>query len=90
MLGYKPNPEIWSRVNAVIMGENAAEVVVTFISAMCQMLIQAGACLDEPTARAHLAAMLVSPDTDSRVGSLMPLMQAELAKLRADEGRWIA
>jgi hypothetical protein len=88
MLGFKPDPKLWAKVNAVIMGESAAAVVVTFSSAMCQMLIQAGVCPDEPHARAHLAAMLLSPDTDPAPGSLMPLVQAELARL--NDGKWIA
>ncbi len=71
----------------VILGANAAEVVITFQSAMCQMLIQGGICPDEPHARAHLAAMLLSPDTSTKPGSLVPLLQAELAKL--DDGKWI-
>jgi len=89
MRGYKPDHAMWARVNAVIMGENAASVVVTFISALCSMLIEAGAASDERTARVHLAAVLLSPDDSPVVGSLLPLLQAELAKLRAGEGTWI-
>jgi|GEM_PF-4609086 len=86
MLGYKPNHEMWARVNAVILGANTAEVMVTFIGAMCSMLIQAGVVEDAMQARAHLAAMLLSPDTGNAPGSLLPLLQAELAKL--GDGKW--
>jgi hypothetical protein len=89
MLGFKPNHEMWARVNAVIMGENMAEVTVTFISALCSMLIQAGAATDEAHARAHLAALLLSPDSSAKAGSLLPLLAPELAKLRREEGVWI-
>jgi len=89
MLGYKPNHEMWARVNAVIMGENAAEVIVTFIGAMTSLVIQAGVCSDIATARAHLAAILLSPDSSPKAGSLVPLLEAELAKLRRAEGKWI-
>jgi hypothetical protein len=77
---------MWARVNAVIMGESAGEVVVTFTSAMCQMIIQAGVCADEESARVHLAAMILSPDTGPP-GSLVPRLHAEIAKL--DDGKWI-
>jgi hypothetical protein len=87
MLGYKPNKVIWERVNAAIMGENAAEVIVTFIGGITGMLLQSGACESVAQARAHLAAMLISPDTGERVGSLLPLLQAELARL--DDGKWV-
>ena len=80
MMGVKPNKVLWSRVNQVILGESTAEVMITFISAMCQMLIAAGAVRDEEQARVHLAAMLLSPDTGP-VGSLVPRLKAELRKL---------
>jgi hypothetical protein len=82
MLGYKPNHELWGRVNAVILGANAAETLVTLISGLCALLVDAGVCPDEPSARAHLAAVLLSPDTAPKPGSLLPLLQAELARLR--------
>lgn len=87
MRGIKPSQKIWKRVNAAIMGESAAEVLITFISAMCQMLVQTGACATEDQARAHLAAMLLSPDNATRVGSLLPQLHAELARL--NDGKWI-
>jgi hypothetical protein len=86
MLGFKPNQKIWDKVNAVVMGENLAEVLVTFISAICRMLMQAGVATDEEGARAHLAAMLLSPDTGDAPGSLVPLLQAEFKRL--DDGKW--
>jgi len=87
MLGFKPSQRIWEKVNAVVMDENAAEVTITFTSALCQLLIQTGVCPDEPHARAHLAAMLLSPDTSPTPGSLLPLLQAELARM--NDGKWI-
>ncbi|HYQ47189.1 MAG TPA: hypothetical protein VER11_34700, partial [Polyangiaceae bacterium] len=85
--GFKPNKKIWERVNAVILGESAADVINTFISAMCQIIIEAGVAGCENAARAHLAAVLLSPDTGDRPGSLAPLLDAEFAKL--DDGKWI-
>ncbi len=82
----KPNKEIWDRVNPVIMNESVADVIVTFHSAMGQMLIQAGVVTTEEQARAHLAAILLSPDTSDEVGTLMPLLQAEIARIKA--GLW--
>lgn len=86
MQGFKPNHEIWRRVNDAILGENAAVVLVTMISGLCAMLVQAGICKDENHARAHLAASILSPN-GAKVGSLLPLLQAELARL--DDGKWI-
>lgn len=87
MRGFKPNKAIWAKVNDVILGANMAEVFITFQSAMCQMLIAEGIVVDEPAARAHLAAILLSPDTGEKPGSLLPLLQAELARL--NDGKWI-
>jgi len=89
MLGYKPNHEIWKHVNQAILNENAAEVTVTLISGLCALLVAAKVAESEMDARALLAAMLVSPDTGP-AGSLLPEMQAELARLRAEGDRWIA
>jgi len=88
MLGYKPNQVIWKRVNQTILDENAAEVTVTLISGLCSILIASGACPDERSARVQLAAMLLSPDTGP-IASLLPDLQAEFAKLRASDGKWI-
>lgn len=87
MLGYKPSKRLWEKVNQAILGENAAETLVTVISGMCSLIIDAGVCKTEPEARAHLAAVLLSPDNATEPGSLLPLLQAELARLR--DGRWI-
>lgn len=80
MLDCKPNPEIWKRVNDVIIGENSAEVVITLIGGISSILIDSGAT-DARAARVHLAAMLLSPD-DGPVGSLLPELEAEFRKLR--------
>jgi hypothetical protein len=87
MLGIKPNKKMWERVNAVIIGASVGEVIITFQSAMCQMVIQAGVATDEEGARVHLAAMFLSPDSSNKPGSLLPRLQAEIAKL--DDGKWL-
>lgn len=87
MRGFKPNAKLWKRVNKVIMGENAAVVVVTFQSAMCQMIIQSGACTTEDEARVCLAASLLSPDDNPKVGSLADRLPAEFARLK--DGKWL-
>ena len=86
MLGFKPSKAIWTRVNQAILQENAGEVMVTLISGMCALLVQAGVAQNERAARVHLAAMLLSPD-DGPVGSLAPELQAELARL--SDGKWL-
>jgi len=87
MLGIKPSQRIWEKVNQVILGENAGVVLITFLDAMTSMLVQEGICTSIPQARANLAAMLISPDTDTKPGSLMPQLQAELKRL--DDGKWV-
>jgi hypothetical protein len=86
MRGFKPNHAIWARVNQAILNENAGEVMVTLISGMCALLVQAGVAQNERQARIHLAAMLLSPD-DAPPGSLAPELQAELARL--SDGKWL-
>ena len=86
MLGFKPNHAIWNRVNQAILGENAAEVMVTLISGMSALLVQAGVSGSERQARVSLAAMLLSPD-DGPPGSLAPDLTAEFAKL--NDGKWL-
>lgn len=86
MKGFKPSEEIWARVNAAILGENGAVVFVTLISGMCSLLRAAGICATEEEARAHIAAMMISPDSGD-VGSLMPQLQEQLKRL--DDGKWL-
>jgi hypothetical protein len=88
MLGYKPNHKIWTRINAAILNENAAEVLATCIGGMCSLLISAGVVANHRQARVHLAAVLLSPDTAPKPGSLLPELPAELARLD-DGGKWI-
>lgn len=87
MRGFKPDPVIWARINQVILGENAASVTVTMIGGLCQVLIASEVVADEDHARAHLAALLLSPDHSEKPGSLLPLLQAEIAKL--SDGKWL-
>jgi hypothetical protein len=86
MLGFKPNARIWKRVNRAILNENAGVVLVTLISGICSLLVDAKVSPNERSARVHLAAMLLSPD-DGPVGSLVPQLQAELKRL--NDGKWM-
>jgi hypothetical protein len=86
MRGFKPDAELWAKVNQAILGENAAVAIVTMIDGMCSLLKAGGIAQDDAGARVHLAAMVLSPDDGTPPGSLMPLLQAEFAKL--DDGKW--
>lgn len=98
MRTFKPNHEMWARMNdAALNGAksvNAAELLVTVLSAATSILIHSGAAKDDAQARAHLAAMLLSPETSPNVGSLLPLLQGELARLGEmatfDDGGWLS
>lgn len=87
MRGIKPNLAIWKRVNEAILDENAATVLVTLISGLCQLLIQSGVARDESHARVQMAAMLLSPDNAAAPGSLLPQIHAEISRL--NDGKWI-
>lgn len=87
MLGIKPNPVLWAKVNKVIMGESMGTVLITFISAMTNMIWQAGFAKDAMDARVKLAAMLLSPDTSPIPGSLEPGLQAAYKEM--DDGKWV-
>jgi hypothetical protein len=78
----KPNLALWKRVNDAIMNENAGDVLVTLISGLTCMLIEIGACATVAQARAHLAAIILSPDDAPEPGSLLPLLHDELERLR--------
>lgn len=86
MYGFKPNEDIWKRVNAAIMGEDMGETAVTLISGLCSMLMVAGVAKDETQARVHLAAMLLSPDGSPEPGALLPMLDAELKRLGDESG----
>lgn len=87
MMGFEPSKRIWQKVNAAILDENAGETLVTLISGMCALLVESGVCADEAQARAHLAAVLISPDTAKHPGSLKAQMEIELTRL--NDGKWI-
>jgi hypothetical protein len=74
------DPRLWKKVNDAIMGENAAVVLTTILNGLSMLLVQAGVADSELRARAHLAAMLVSPDTGPP-GSLKAMFEEELKKL---------
>ena len=77
----KPNAAIWERVNAAILGENAAEVIATLIGGMTAIVRDTGVTVDEMEARAYLAAIALSPDT-GEPGSLLPLLPSAIDALR--------
>lgn len=81
-VSVQPNKAIWERVNAAIVGENLGEVITTLNSGLCALLVDAGACATENEARVQLAAILLSPNNSPKVGSLFPLLEAALEKLR--------
>jgi hypothetical protein len=87
MLGFKPDPRIWAKVNAAILDENGATVLVTMISGLCALLVDWKPCRDEEHARVHFAAVLLSPDSASKAGSLLDRLPAELARL--EDGKWL-
>jgi len=87
MRGFKPDPVLWSKINQAILDENAATVMVTMVSGLCAIITSSGVCADEDHARAHLAAMLISPDNREGVGSLREMMEGELETL--NDGKWI-
>ncbi len=88
MMFVKADPEMWNRMNlAALNGEpevNAAVLIVTMADACTQILIASGISSTEHQARAHLAAILLSPDDGDRVGSLLPLLARELKRI--DDG----
>ena len=87
MQGFKPNARIWQKINAAILDENLATVLITMQSGMCAMLVAGGVCTDEEHARVHLAAMLLSPDTSPTPGSLAKRLGAEFT--RFIDGKWL-
>ena len=86
MRGFTPNARIWKAVNKAVLDENAAEVIVTIISGLCQLLIHSKIAPDEDEARVHLAAMVLSPDDHRPPGSLIPRLAQECRRL--DDGKW--
>lgn len=82
----KPNAKLWAKVNKLLVREDffMGETIVTFISAMAQMLIKADVARTEEAARAYLAAMVISPE--GRTGELRDLMDEALVKLANEQG----
>lgn len=80
----KPDKAMWERINRAFLDgqpeQNAGVVFVTLLSGAYALLVSAGVCKDEDHARAHLAATALSPDTGP-VGSLLPMLEAELLRL---------
>ncbi len=75
--------ELWAKVNRAILGENVGVVITTLIDGMSALLKDTGAASTDDEARAMLAASIVSP-ADREVGDLMPELEVELERLRAD------
>ena len=79
MATFKPDREIWARVNEVIVDENTATVLATLISGLTAILLDCGVCETEEDARVHLAAIVLSPDTGP-IGSLAPRLNEHLRR----------
>lgn len=84
----KPDAAMAARINHAFLGgqpsQNAGVVLVTLVSMAAELLRQTGVSANEHEARAHLAALLVSPD-DGPLGNLIPQFKAELRKLGWEE-----
>jgi hypothetical protein len=85
MAVFKPSRDIWDRINYAIVGENTATVLVTLISGMTSILVDAGVCETDEEARAHLAAIILSPDTGP-IGALAPQLEEHFRRLRGQLG----
>ena len=87
MPAVKPDADLWHEINmALLDADNLGVAVVTILDGMSQLLIVAGVCRDTHHARAHIAAMLLSPDDMDEVGSLVDLLPAELRRLADGSG----
>lgn len=84
MPAMKPNQRIWAKINDAILDENAGETLVTMISGMSMLLVQAGVCRDEMHGRIHLAAICMLPNVGPRGEELMDALKHELQLLDAD------
>ncbi len=84
MLDVPPSERIWSAVNKAIEGEDMGPTFATVIAGFTQLIIEATG-LTEDQARAHLAAICLSP-SGGDLGSLEPLLADEFERMRAGDG----
>lgn len=81
--GVKPDQAMWERINLAFLDgrreQNAAVTTVTLLSG-ATAIIKHSLGMSEDEARAHIAAILLSPDTGPP-GWLLPKLEAELRKL---------
>lgn len=85
MPDVQPGERIWSAVNKAIEDEEFGPVVASVVGGFTQ-LIMGALGITEDQARAHLAAICLSP-TGRPTGSLEPLLADELERMREDPQR---
>lgn len=71
---------IWANINAVIEAENLGETIATIVGGVSQLIMR-GLNITEEQARAHLAAICLSP-AGRPIGALEPALKGELVRLR--------
>ena len=75
--------DLWLKINLVLV-ESSTDMAVglsTMIEGMVSLLKDAGVAKTNEEARVQLAASLLSPN-EGEVGSLVPMLEKELNKLR--------
>ena len=75
-----PCQRIWANVNKAIEGEEMGPAISSILNGLSQ-LVKGGLVVTEDEARAHLAAICLSP-AERPVGSLGPLLAEQLDRLR--------
>ncbi len=75
--------ELWRKVNIVLVESKAdmGTALSTMIEGLVSLVKSTGVVSTNEEARVHMAAMLLSPN-EGDVGSLLPMLEAELNKLR--------
>ena len=76
----RPDAELWLKVNTAMEGEDLGMAIATIVNGLSMLLLSTGVVENELQARAHLAAMVMSPDC-APVGSLLPHALTELERL---------
>lgn len=83
VVNVKPDAELWLRLNTVLLdAPNAGVALTTIIGGMSNLIVSWDLAPDLHHARAMLAAMILSPDDMPEAGSLLPLLDAEIERLR--------
>lgn len=86
MVMVPPSDQLWHEVNLVIEGENAAEVIASIVGGLAWLIRRAMPGLTKDRARAHLAAIVLSP-SGHEVGALLPRTEVELAAMVEETAR---